>query len=190
MTRIQTAGAITLALLALGACGREHKATFSFDDGKGGGHGATATTTTTTTNGATTTLASSDEGRVKIDAPGFKLDVAVPKSMVDSTDFKMDGVKMYPGTRMHGIQVQATGGDHDDAHVNIAFESPAAPDVVRGYMMGRFAERGRPVTANGMTLSGRTKEGKPFTIALSPQGDHTHGEISIIGSGGGNWSSE
>ena len=197
------AGLGALALLAvLGGCGKDkdHSVSVSIGDkddaaAKASAASATSSTTTTTTTATSdgkgnVSVSSSDgSGNVKIDAPGFKLDVDVPKSLIDNTNFDLDGVKLYPGSRMRAMTVNAGKGS---ARVHIRFLSPADPATVRGYLMGRFADRGRVVTANGMTLSGKTDEGKPFTIVLTPSaGGHTSGDIEIVDpKSGASWSTD
>ena len=183
--------AVGMAVLTLSACGGgdEHRRTVTVQSNDR--DGTTTTTTATTANGDARATVSTDDdnGKVKIDAPGFKLDVDVPKSLTDATDFDLDGVKLYPGSRMRGVEVKAGNGE---PRVHLSFDAPADPVTVRGYMIGRFADKGRPVRADGMTLSGTTKEGKPFTIALSAgAGGRTRGVVTFVGSEkGGVWSGE
>ncbi len=192
--------AAAAGLLALGACdgGGDGKQTVTIkadvtDD-------ATTTTTTTsdgtaraaatTVNGTTEVKSDTDTGRFKIDAPGFKLDVNVPRSLTGSGNFEMDGAKLYPGSKVRTMEVKAD--NHENARVHIGFVSPADPATVRGWMIKHFADRGHPLSGNGMALAGTTEEGKPFTLALSPAAaGQTQGEIVIADSKGGSvWSTK
>jgi hypothetical protein len=182
------------ALLLLVACGHRDgkgKAAVSITtDDKGA---TTSTTTTTSSSGGSERVnvtSDAGNGRVKIEAPGFKLDVDVPRSIMNAGDFEIDGAKLYPGSRMRGMDVRA-GERENDAHVKFGFVAPADPATVRGWMVKEFAAKGHPLVGEGMTMTGTTEDGKPFTVALNP-GDsgQTRGEIMIEDEHkGADWSS-
>lgn len=181
--------AAALMLVALGGCdggdGKGASVSIKTDDDKGSTTTSTSTSTTSGDPKATVAVTTDDTtGNVKIDAKGFKLDVDVPKSLIDSADFDIDGVKLYPGSKVRSMQVKTGEGD---PRVHIAFISPADPQTVRGYLVGRFADKGRKISGTGMTIEGTTEEGKPFTIALAPAaGGQTSGDIAVTGKG--SWS--
>ena len=178
MTRIGLG--LAAAALALAGCDDDHKAqrvtVTTSDDGK---------TTTTTTSGGTEI----GGGKVKVNVPGFKLDVDVPKSLVSGADFQMGGGKLFPGSKVDSVDVNKPDGGKGEPRVRLGFVSPAEPAIVRAYMVDGFAKKGHPLSGQGMTLTGTTEEGKPFTLALAPEGSgQTRGTFDITGDKGGDWS--
>ncbi len=170
-------------LLTLGACGSgkhgdEDVTVRVKSDTRTNGR-TTTTTTTRTHDGDAAVGVTSDEtpGNIRIDTPGFKLDVDVPASLADSAKFDIDGVGLYPGSKVRAMKV-ATHADESSVH--IAFVSPADPMTVRGWIMAQFARKGHAVTGEGMRISGKEEDGKPFTITLAqaPKGQ-TAGDIAM-----------
>ena len=92
---------------------------------------------------------------------------------------------------MDTVDVDKPDGGKGEARVRLGFVSPAEPAIVRAYMVDGFAKKGHPLTGTGMTLAGTTEEGKPFRLALAPEGKgQTRGVFDITGDKGGNWSGE
>lgn len=176
---------VAALVMTLGACGSNTDKATSVSISTDDGTSARATSSGTADGSKFDVHSDTGSGRVKIDAPGFKLDVDVPKGIVDAGDFQIDGVKLYPGSKVHGMDVNA--GDHEsDTRVRIGFASPADPATVRGWMVRQFAAKGHALSGDGMTLTGRSEDGKPFTVTLT-QGDagRTNGEIVVAGDGKG-----
>ncbi len=121
-----------------------------------------------------------NSGEVKIDVPGFKASVTMPKIKIDAGDFDLNGVKLYPGSSIEGINVQ---GDTDQkGGVRVHFTSPATPDTVRGWFAERLGKVGYTIRTDGANLVGTTDENKPFRLDLTPDGsDKAKGTILIGG---------
>lgn len=122
--------------------------------------------------------ASARDGRVSIDAPGFKLDVPVPAGALGSGKIDIDGASLVPGARMTGMAVVARGDD-EAGEVAIKFEAAGPPDAVRERLLAHWRQRSRPLTREGDLLVGRTDEGGRFTVALRPDGPNTTGEMRV-----------
>jgi hypothetical protein len=121
--------------------------------------------------------ADSDTGKVGVKLPGFEAKLNLPKAMLDKSNFELDGVKLYPGSKVTGVSVDAGLGSKDDA-VRIAFSAPAKPGVVREWFIESFAAKAVNVTANATGLAGTDKDGSPFTMTLADSaGDMTAGTI-------------
>jgi hypothetical protein len=112
--------------------------------------------------------ADGNTGKVAIKVPGFEGKLSVPKVMLDHSDFDIDGVKLYPGSKVTTVNVNAddTGGK-DETKVNILFTSPADVAKVAAYFRKALADKDMAVTGSDASLSGKTKDGEPFVIALT-----------------------
>jgi hypothetical protein len=122
-------------------------------------------------------------GDMAINAPGFSGKISLPKIHLDASNFDMNGVHLYPGSTISGMNIDAHdhgAGSDDDGTVKVTFESPARPDTVRAWFEGKLNGAGFHVKADGTGLSGTTDEQKPFSLELSPAGgDHAKGVITI-----------
>lgn len=154
---------VALCAFGLAACDRQdgQGTTVSIDAGNGAA----------SINGAT--------GEVKLDTPLLKGSIKLPRMQFTGDNFEINGVHLYPGTKIGAMNVNA-GGNEGDGVVRMSFESPAAVDTVRDWLAGEFAKAGTTVKVSGNTLSGDT-DGKPFRIDLQPAGDRAAGTVTIGG---------
>jgi hypothetical protein len=122
-----------------------------------------------------TVLSTSSDGAVKIDTPVFKGDLKLPAFTIDGANLQLDGLDLYPGSKVRDVKVNARDGQ---GGVQIAFDSPAPADVVRRWYQDALADAGIRVTGDGM--SGQTDGGKPFRISLGENGgEASQGTITI-----------
>lgn len=115
-----------------------------------------------------------DKGAMSFDLPDFaNIDV--------NSDFDIDGVKLYPGSKIASINVDAHDrGGAEKAMVKLGFTSPAAPAKAADWMAGEFAKKGVSVARAGDTLTGKNKDGDDFTIAFRPDGGNARGDVTIV----------
>lgn len=118
-----------------------------------------------------------DAGEVKIDAPGFRGTFDMPKMNLTAENFDIDGVHLYPGTKIAAMNVDA-GEGRGDGKVTVRFQSPADLPTVRGWLAQQFAKAGTEVAVAGDKLVGRSDD-EDFTIALSAAGARTNGVVTI-----------
>jgi hypothetical protein len=150
---------LALAALALAAC----------SDGPGN--------TSISFNGDNTSGTIDGSGNVKIDAPGFKGDIKLPKIQLDADNFDMNGVHLYPGSTISSMNVDAK---NNDGAVKVAFKSPAAATTVRDWLKERLDKAGFKLAVDGDGLKGKTDDGKDFALSLSDAGANAStGSISI-----------
>lgn len=117
-------------------------------------------------------------GQVKIDVPGFQGTFKLPKIQMTADNFDLNGVRLYPGSKVSGFNV-ATKGE-DDGQVRIAFDSPATAATVRAWFAERLPKAGFRVRADGQGLIGTTDDKKPFALKLDQSGaDRARGTITI-----------
>ena len=162
-------------MILLAACGQaKDKASDSPDisinaDGEGGGK-------VRITSGK-------DGGNIKIGGDGVNIDLDIPDlgDMDINSDFDIDGVKLYPGSNITKMDINANGKDGaNDAVVKFGFSSPAAPAKAADWMAGEFAKKDIKVTRTGDALAGTDKDGDDFTINFAPDGANAKGEVRIV----------
>jgi hypothetical protein len=154
---------LTFAALALGGCDNKQGTSFTFNTSDGNGTVALAD------NGQT--------GQVALNVPGFSGKINLPKFHLDGDDVEFNGVHLYPGSKVTGMNIDA---GHDDGTVHIAFDSPADPASVRDYFQSKLSGAGFTLHADGDGLAGTTDEHKPFKLELQPDGaGHAKGMITV-----------
>jgi hypothetical protein len=115
-------------------------------------------------------------GQIAFDVPFAKGQLKVPSGWMHNGNFDIDGVKLMPGSQVTGFSLDA----HDKASVvNMSFTAPASPDAVRAYFLDQFRKKGRDVAVAGDSVTGKSKDGSPFTIQVSPAGSGSNGMIRI-----------
>ncbi len=160
------------------------------------------TTTTVTKDGVTTTTVTTrkvgdDEARssatssstassLGIDTDKFKANLEIPGLSFGSDDMDLDGMKLYPGSKVKGVHVKANDHDGDKkGSVTMDFTSPAAPSAVADHMKTQAQKAGFTVSSASATgLSGTKVDGteaNSFTVTLNPDGDATVGQMTMTG---------
>jgi hypothetical protein len=125
-----------------------------------------------------------ETGEMKIDVPGFQGSVKLPKIQIDSGDFDLNGVRLYPGSSIKNLNIVGNekNGSDTGGGLRVAFVSPATPATVRDWFAERLGKVGYKVHAEGANLIGTTDENKPFRLELAPDGpDKATGTIVISG---------
>lgn len=160
-------------MMLLAACGPEEKKTDTGTEvsiNAGDEHGGVQITT------------GKDGGKLKIGGDGVGIDMNIP-DFVDldiESDFDIDGVKLYPGSKVTKVDVDANDRNGaGKATVKLGFTSPAAPKKAADWMAGEFAKKGVKVTRSGETLAGKDKDGADFRISFAPDGTNAKGEVVI-----------
>lgn len=146
--------------IALAGCGRSDDAGSSVTINADGGGAAM--------NGSS--------GEVSIDTPIFKGSLKLPKFDLTADNFDINGVHLYPGSKIGNVNVNAQG--NDDGIVSMTFDSPASVDTVRDWLAAEFAKKGTKVSVDGNRLKGETED-KAFSIDLTPAGDRATGKVTI-----------
>ncbi|WOF43637.1 hypothetical protein KNJ79_01330 [Sphingopyxis indica] len=125
-------------------------------------------------NGGKLTIGGKDGTAVNINIPDF-VDFDI------EGDFDIDGVKLYPGSKITRVDIDASDkGGNDKATVKLGFTSPAAPAKAADWMAGEFAKKGVKVTRDGDMLAGKDEDGDDFTIAFAPDGATSKGTVKIV----------
>lgn len=117
------------------------------------------------------------DGRVAFNLPFAKGEMKLPSGMMSNADFDIDGVKMMPGSKVTGFNLDA--GKDKPGKVDISFTAPASPQEVSAYFMDQFKAKGVEAKVNGDLLEGRSDDGDTFSMRFTPQGSGTSGTIAI-----------
>jgi len=149
---------LSLALLSLGACHSPSKNVVTPKDDLGG-------------------------TRKVVDGLGSQGTFRLPKIQVNANDFDLDGVHLYPGSRIANLSIvghDADGREKPLGNVKVRFDSPSPPATVRDWFETKLANDGRTMHRDGTGLSGTAENGQPFRLQLGPAGaGHSDGTITI-----------
>ena len=145
--------------------------------------GEKATVEISAGNGSTTiSAAPGKDSRLKIDAPGVKADINLPFMTMISDKMEIDGVKLYPGSTIAGVNINADDSDgrQDDGRFSLRFQAPAARAKVAEWFARQFADNGFKMTLSGARFSGTNDDGNPVTLDMRDGANGaTEGEIRI-----------
>jgi hypothetical protein len=115
-------------------------------------------------------------GNVAFNLPFVQGQVKVPSRMMHNGNFDIDGVKLMPGSSVTGVSVFAAD---KGSTVNMAFTAPASPDAVRSYFVDQFKQKGVEAALAGDVVTGKTKDGSPYTIQVGQAPGGSQGKIVI-----------
>lgn len=164
MARIHAAVLIAVGMTALVACGK------SSGDG----------TVAIDMNSAAAA------GNVAISVPGFDAKMRVPTGIMGHGDFDIDGVKLYSGSKVSTFNLNVDGSDTrgqkvDRSVIKMGFGAPADVSSVTSWYKAQFAAKSLNITQLATGISGKTRDGGDFLIALAPGASGTtNGMITLI----------
>jgi len=85
-------------------------------------------------------------------------------------------VKLMPGSVLTGFNLDS---HNNVSNVDMSFTASASPDEVRSYYLDKFKNQGVEVALAGDAVTGKSKDGSPFTIQVSPAANGSTGKIVI-----------
>lgn len=121
-------------------------------------------------------LSADQNGQVAFNFPFAKGSIKLPASMMHNGDFDLDGVKMPANTSTTGFHMNSA--NHETVIV-MNFTNPQSPDQVRSYFIDAFAKKGMEAKVEGDSVVGKSKDGNPFTIAVTPGPTGSQGQIVV-----------
>ena len=121
-----------------------------------------------------------ENGQIAFNLPIVQGQVKVPQAMMHNGNIDIDGVKLMPGSSVTGFNLDA---HHEGATVNMTFNAPASPDAVRSYFVDQFKQKGVEAALAGDAVTGKSKDGSPFVINVSPAAGGSAGTIEIHSKG-------
>ena len=155
---------VVLALpLMLAACGPDGNTNISVHDADGD-----------------VNISTDDNGHASIKLPGIDASIKLPKMDITGSNFEVDGVRLYPGSTVKDVNVDASSGDEKDGRVAIRFEAPASLDKVQAWFRDAMAKHHFKVSPQGNGFAGTTDEGQPITLELEAVGsDKAKGSMTV-----------
>ena len=138
-------------------------------------------------DGNTSVVINGSDGQFSLDTSDFQAKLKLPKFAMDTGHMDIDGVKLYPGSKVDGVNVNAQDGKDgakDEGKVTIGFASPDAPAKLLGYYRKAFADNGYTVAsaaAGDMAVAASKAPDKAVRVALQPDGAGSKGTIVITG---------
>lgn len=121
-----------------------------------------------------------ENGQVAFNFPFGNGNIKLPSSVMQNGQFDIDGVRMIPGGTMNGFHLNSVNGV---SNVNMNFSAPQSPDEVRGYFLDQFNKKGVEAALAGDAVTGRSKDGDPFTIHVTPAAGGSRGSIEVQSKG-------
>jgi hypothetical protein len=121
-----------------------------------------------------------DSGHIAFNLPIAEGQVRVPTSVMHNGNLDIDGVRLMPGSAVTGFSLDA---GNNRSTVNMSFTAPAEPDDVRSYFVDQFKKQGVVATLGGDAVTGRSKDGSPFSIQVGPAANGSKGTIVIESKG-------
>ena len=115
-------------------------------------------------------------GNIAFNLPFGEGKVKVPGNFMHNSNFDIDGVKLMAGSEVTGFNLDSR---NNVSNVDMSFTAPAAPDAVRSYFLDQFRKQGVEVALSGDAVTGKSKDGSPFTIQVSPAANGSQGKIVI-----------
>jgi hypothetical protein len=107
-----------------------------------------------------------------------KISLSLPSIKLGTPDVDIDGVKLYPGARVTGVDISGQEGQSEGGLI-IRFDADVASDKVRDYYLAAFKAKGVAVSQGRNGISGKDEDGKPFRIMLEDNGGKTRGTIQM-----------
>ena len=115
-------------------------------------------------------------GQIAFNLPIAEGKLKIPGNFMHEGDVDIDGVKMMPGSSLTGFNLDS---HNDVSNVEMSFTSTASPDEVRSYYVDQFKKQGVEAAIAGDAVTGKSKDGGPFTIQVSPAANGSTGKITI-----------
>ena len=117
------------------------------------------------------------QSRLKIEADGFKADVNLPMVNMMSDKMEIDGVKLFPGSKITGVDIDAKGTE--DGRVTMRFQSPAPREKVVDWFRTQLAEQKFEARQTSGGFAGTSAEGNWYTLDLKEGEGGTAGEFRL-----------
>ena len=123
-----------------------------------------------------------ESGEVALKLPGgLEGKVKIPKGLESESQFDLDGVGRYPGSKLVSVNVTGTAGDGGGSgRVVLGFSAPGTAGQVADWYQKALIDRNRAAVRTGNSISSTTKDGDRMVIAVEDgAGGVARGRITI-----------
>jgi len=137
-------------------------------------------------NKGSNTSVATEKSHVSLDIPGFSAKVDIPAFDADGEDMDVDGIKLYPGSQVTGVDIKADGKtENGKGSVRIGYASADTPEKLQAYYEAAAKENGFTTAAptkegQATVLNLTSKEGKALHIAIEPHATGSKGVLTIV----------
>lgn len=119
-----------------------------------------------------------EASKFSIKTDGFSMDVDLPQISLDSDDFDLNNVSLYPGTKVTRLNVEDKDGQ--GGKVILSFDAPSNTEDLLSWFEKKMTDENFVVEKDGNTLSGETDEGDPFLLELTEkEADESSGKLQF-----------
>jgi hypothetical protein len=127
-------------------------------------------------SGDNVSIHADENGDIAFNLPIAEGQVKVPSGFMHNGDVDIDGVKLPAGSSVTGFNLDS---HNDVSNVDMSFIAPGSPDQVRSYFVDAFKKQGVEAALSGDAVSGKSKDGSPFTITVVPGSSGSQGKIVL-----------
>lgn len=106
------------------------------------------------------------------------ISLGLPSLKLDNPDVAIDGVKLFPGARVTGVDISGQDG-RSEGGLTVRFDAKVPPDKIRDYYLAAFMAKGMTTTLTRGGISGTDRDGKPFRIHLEANDGGARGTIHM-----------
>jgi hypothetical protein len=127
-------------------------------------------------SGDNVSIHADENGDIAFNLPIAEGQVKVPSGFMHNGDVDIDGVKLPAGSSVTGFNLDS---HNDVSNVDMSFTAPGSPDQVRSYFVDAYKKQGVEAALSGDAVSGKSKDGSPFTITVVPGSSGSQGKIVL-----------
>jgi len=110
--------------------------------------------------------------------PG-KISLSLPSLKLDNPDVDIDGVKLFPGAKVTGVDISGQEGGSEGG-LTVRFNAKEPPEKIRDYYLKAFKAKGMTAKATRGGIAGTDHDGQGFRIDLEANnGGGTLGAIHM-----------
>ena len=119
-------------------------------------------------DGGVNIRANMESGEVQLKLPGgLEGTVKIPGGLESESQFDLDGVGRYPGSRLTTVNVVGTRRDGEGSgQVVLGFTAPGTAGQVADWYQKALAAKGRTPSRSANTLTSQTADGDRMVIAV------------------------
>ncbi len=120
-----------------------------------------------------------EKSKFSIKTDGFSMDVDLPEITLDSDDFDLNNVGLYPGSKVTSFNIEDEKGEKG-GKVIVGFTAPVGADSLSEWYETKMSDEKFEVTKDGHNLSGTTTDGDQFSLELEEaSGEETNGTLQF-----------